>query len=79
MLDFKNATLYSTQMPRITERQREVYNWVVDFYEEHGVPPTLEEVCQGFGWASPNAARTHLQVIAAKGFLEKTKRGYIPA
>jgi repressor LexA len=39
-----------------------------------GAPPTLEEICDRFGFKSPNAAREHLRLIEQKGYLKRAQR-----
>ena len=54
----------------LTPRQRQVFEFVQAFAEEAGSAPTLEEICSHFGFKSTNAARQHLKLIEAKGYLE---------
>jgi len=53
----------------ITDRQREVYDWVVAFCETHGYSPTIRELCKAFGFASVNGALCHLQPLRKKGWV----------
>jgi len=60
----------------LTDRQREVYDWVVEFCEIHGYSPTLRELCKAFGFSSPNAAVCHLEPLRKKGWLTWSPRQY---
>lgn len=51
----------------LTERQREILDFIRATLETEGRPPTRAEVCTAFGFRSPNAAESHLRALAAKG------------
>lgn len=57
----------------LTKRQEEVLNFVEDHLSKHGVAPTLQEICDDFGFKSPNAASQHLRLIAKKGYLVRLR------
>lgn len=55
-------------MRELTERQREVY----DFIRERiamGLPPTRREMADHFSWSGPNSATDHLRALVQKGFV----------
>lgn len=51
----------------LTNRQREILDFIRQTLETEGRPPTRAEVCLAFGFRSPNAAESHLRALAAKG------------
>jgi repressor LexA len=51
----------------LTPRQREILDFIRNSLDERGAPPTRLEICQAFGFASPNAAEDHLRALARKG------------
>ena len=53
----------------ITSRQREILQYILRDTQERGLPPTISEVQQAFGFRSPNSVRTHIQALQAKGLL----------
>ena len=53
-----------------TERQRVILSFIRKFIEARGYPPTRAEICQGFKFASNNAAEQHLRTLQAKGALK---------
>lgn len=55
-------------MKELTARQREVYDFIRKRIET-GVPPTIRDICEGCDIASFNGARTHLEVLQAKGWI----------
>ena len=56
----------------LTPRQSEILQLIRDRVAETGLPPTRAEICQAFGFASPNAAEDHLRALARKGAIELT-------
>ena len=51
----------------LTPRQQEILDFIRNSLDERGAPPTRLEICQAFGFASPNAAEEHLRALARKG------------
>ncbi len=56
----------------LTKRQEEILDFIVGGVREAGFPPTLKEIAERFGLASPNAARDHVLALERKGFLKRT-------
>jgi repressor LexA len=56
----------------LTPRQSEILQLIRDSVAATGLPPTRAEICQAFGFASPNAAEEHLRALARKGAIELT-------
>lgn len=54
----------------LTDRQREVLDYLREQIETTGLPPTITELMEAFGWASPNAAAKHLDALVAAGAIE---------
>jgi repressor LexA len=54
----------------LTRRQQEILQLIRDTVRATGLPPTRAEICQAFGFASPNAAEDHLRALARKGVIE---------
>lgn len=50
--------------------QQRVLDCVRSYLRTHGFPPTYREIGEALGFASPNAARRHLDALARKGVLE---------
>jgi repressor LexA len=55
-----------------TARQREVLDYIGRHRSRHGAPPTVREIQHHFGFASPNAASSHLRALRRKGLLRHT-------
>src|ERR1041384_7088905 len=57
---------------RLTLRQSEVYTFIQERLRTEGVIPTLQEICQRFGFRSINSAREHVRLIERKGLLHRS-------
>lgn len=55
----------------LTRRQREIYDFIREFVDEHGYSPSLEEIGAHFDLASVATVHKHVQHLVAKGFLRK--------
>lgn len=53
----------------LTGRQAEILALIRDTLEHDGRPPTRAEICQAFGFRSPNAAEAHLRALEKKGVI----------
>lgn len=53
----------------LTDRQQAVLDYLRAHAAQHGRPPTLWEVAEAFGLASPNGVAKHLQALSDKGFI----------
>lgn len=58
----------------ITPRQAAVLNFIAECIEEHGYPPTIQEIGQHFGIASTNGVFDHLKTLERKGFIERSSK-----
>jgi len=67
-------------METLTRRQAEVLEFLRQYAEEHGYPPTVAEVMKRFSFSSPHAVSCHLDALRRKGFLRReprTSRGIV--
>src|SRR2546426_9185990 len=55
----------------LTKRQREIYEFVTRFVDEHGYPPTVREIGDAVGLASPSTVHAHLANLERAGFLKR--------
>ena len=56
--------------PQLTNRQKEVLEFIKEFTGENGYPPTMREICDRFGF-QPRAATNHVDALVRKGYLTK--------
>lgn len=61
------------EQPRLTERQRQVLEFIEDRIEAWGYPPTIREIGAHLGIRSTNGVADHLKALKRKGYL--TQRG----
>ena len=54
----------------LTQRQKEVLEFIKQTIEVEGMPPTVAEITSGLGVSSTNGIRGHLQALARKGAIE---------
>lgn len=54
----------------LTKRQREIYDYICRYQNQHGYPPTRAEIAHHFGFRSANAAEQHLRALARKDMLQ---------
>ena len=55
----------------LTERQREIYEFIRERIEARGYGPTVREIGLGFDIKSPNGVMCHLKALETKGFIER--------
>lgn len=68
-------------MTELTDKQRDILNFLQKFTNENGYPPTVKEIMIHFNFASPTAVTTHLTALEKKGYIKKTgkrARGSVP-
>ena len=65
-------------MEMLSERQRQMMDFISNYIAEHDRPPTNREIGQAMGIASTGHVDYHLSVLAKKGYIERepnTSRG----
>lgn len=60
-------------MTYLTERQRDVLEFIERALHRNGVAPTLREISEAFGFASTASAQKHIALLENKGFLRREK------
>jgi repressor LexA len=56
---------------QLTERQREIYEFIRQKIESRGYGPTVREIGQGFDIKSPNGVMCHLKALEKKGLIKR--------
>src|SRR4051812_14708590 len=54
---------------QLTERQREIYDFIKGKIESRGYGPTVREIGLGFAIKSPNGVMCHLKALEKKGLI----------
>jgi repressor LexA len=70
------ANTRSTQPPTLetemlTGRQQEIWDFLVDYVDRHGYPPTVREIGEAVGLASPSTVHAHLANLERAGLLKR--------
>jgi repressor LexA len=55
----------------LTGRQQEIWDFLVDYVKRHGYPPTVREICEKVGLASPSTVHAHLANLERAGYLRR--------
>ncbi len=55
----------------LTRRQRTVYDFIRNWCDGHGYPPTLREIASSIGVRSTNSVYNHLKILERKGYLKR--------
>ena len=61
----------STGAPMLTERQQEIWQFLVEYVDGHGYPPTVREIGDAVGLASPSTVHAHLANLERVGLLRR--------
>jgi len=56
---------------QLTERQREIYEFIRDKIESRGYGPTVREIGLAFDIKSPNGVMCHLKALEKKGLIQR--------
>jgi repressor LexA len=60
-----------TDQPMLTERQQEIWQYLVEYVDGHGYPPTVREIGDAVGLASPSTVHAHLANLERAGLLRR--------
>jgi repressor LexA len=55
----------------VTDRQRAILDYLRDFVDEHGYPPTVREIGEAVGLRSPSTVHAHLAQLERAGLLRR--------
>lgn len=65
-------SIKTDDQPKMTDRQREVYDFIIQSIRDRGCPPTLREIGAHIGSAAPNAAVSHIEALIKKGYITRS-------
>jgi repressor LexA len=57
----------------LTERQKSILEYILDFRRRRGIAPTHREICEQFGFSSYGTAYKHLKLLVEKGYLRRDR------
>ncbi len=55
----------------LTARQKELFDFLKEFFREKGFPPTLREMASHFGLKGPRGPQKTLNILERKGYIRK--------
>jgi repressor LexA len=55
----------------LSKRQQEIYDFVISYAAKHGYPPTVREIGEEVGLASPSTVHAHLANLERAGMLRR--------
>jgi repressor LexA len=55
----------------LTDRQRQIYDYLTAYVDEHGYPPTVREIGEEVGLASPSTVHAHLANLERAGYIRR--------
>jgi SOS-response transcriptional repressor LexA len=59
----------SVRLP-LTQKQKQVLQYIVDFFSEHRYPPTYNEIGHALNYKSPGHAYAVVKALESKGYLK---------
>ena len=59
------------ETPLLTARQQEIWQFLVTYVDDHGYPPTVREIGDAVGLASPSTVHAHLANLERAGLLRR--------
>ncbi len=57
-------------MEKLTEAQRELYEWLAEYIREHQHSPSIRQMMQAMNLKSPAPIQSRLEHLRAKGYIE---------
>ncbi|TBR59514.1 repressor LexA [Westiellopsis prolifica IICB1] len=57
-------------MERLTEAQRELYDWLAEFIREHQHSPSIRQMMEAMNLKSPAPIQSRLEHLRTKGYIE---------
>lgn len=58
----------------LTEVQRKILQFIIDYRDEKGWPPSLSEIAEEFGYKNRSTVREHLQALEKKGLIQRDEK-----
>ncbi len=61
-------------MKKITAKQQRILEYIAEYTQERGYPPSVRDICAGVGLSSPSTVHMHIKSLREMGCLEKDDR-----
>ncbi len=62
------------ERPKISKRQQAIYDFICVYTRDHGYPPSVREIGNAVGLASPSTVHTHLKTLEDKGYIRRDSK-----
>ena len=60
---------------KLTNKQKEVLDYIKSFCATNKYPPSVREICHGLGINSPATIHTHIKKLIDKGYIQRGENG----
>jgi repressor LexA len=57
----------------LTDKQRRILEFIIDFQREQGFPPTIRELCEQFEIGSLRGVTVHLEALTKKNYITRSR------
>jgi repressor LexA len=71
MANTRSTSHPTLEAEMLTGRQQEIWDFLVDYVDQHGYPPTVREIGEAVGLASPSTVHAHLANLERAGLLKR--------
>ena len=58
----------------LSEKQRRIYDFIINFTSKHGYPPSVREIGDAVGLRSPSTVHSHINTLVDRGLINKDDR-----
>lgn len=59
---------------KLSKRQQAIYSYICTYTEDHGYPPSVREIGQAVGLASPSTVHMHLKALQEHGLIKRDSK-----
>jgi repressor LexA len=67
-------TAEQNREPKLTEKQKAIYHYIIRHIQEKGFPPAIRDICDEFRITSPNGVMCHLKALEKKGYIHRSEK-----
>src|SRR5439155_1592050 len=71
MANIRSSHSPTQESRMLTGRQQEIWKFLTDYVDDHGYPPTVREIGEAVGLASPSTVHAHLANLERAGLIKR--------
>ncbi len=60
-------------MSKLSAKQQQIYDYILDFTQDHSYPPSVREIAQAVGLKSPSTVHFHLKGLREAGLITQAE------